>query len=264
MLTSQTGAPVDSNVRLYGTSCLTVLTYLAQFFSLPPNLVCKEFHALHKVLRLPPSTFRLTDILSFDAWFPTTAVRSMQALAAGAFRRMAELTITSWTTTLQRLEAVASRLVGLPRLAAGQWSPPFWRIGTAIVQRLAAASRDRPMEAPARALPLYRQADEVAKRAARLSVTAGMRPHPQRAFVKSLQAATHPDTFDVTLKKRLITWIEPEMGPGDLRQRWRQLKVFLITLPPAWRWIVLRTLAGGWRTSCRAHALAERHAWSFE
>ncbi|CAK0832592.1 unnamed protein product [Prorocentrum cordatum] len=195
----------------------------------------------------PTFTFRLTDILSFDAWFPTTAVRSMQALAAVTLWRTAEFTITTWPATLQRLDAVASRLVGLPRLAAGQWSPPFWRIGTAVVQRLAAASRDRPMEAPARALPIYRQAAEVAKRAVRLSVTAGTRPHPQRVFVKFLQAAAHPDTFDTTLRKRLATWIEHERIPHDLQQRWRQLQVFLVTLPPAWRWIVMRSA-----TTCNA------------
>ncbi|CAK0850774.1 unnamed protein product [Prorocentrum cordatum] len=244
----QTGAPVDSNVRLYGTSWFTVLTYLAQFFGLPRNVVRKEFHALHKALRLPPSAFRLTDILSFDAWFPTTAVRSMQALAAGTLWHTVKFTITTWPATLQRMDAVASRSVGLPRLAAGQWSPPFWRIGTAVVQRFAAASRDRPMEAPARTLPMYWQAAEVAKRAVRLSVAAGTRPHPQRAFVKFLQAAAHPDTFDTTLRKRLATWIEHERIPHDLQQRWRQLRVFLITLPPAcMRWIVMRSA-----TTCNA------------
>eukprot|EP00959_Pyramimonas_sp_CCMP1952_P023604 496272-Pyramimonas_sp.AAC.1 len=102
----------------------------------------------------------------------------MQALAAGTLWRTAECTIATWPMTVQRLEAVASRIIGLPRLAAGQLSPPFWSMGAAIVQ----AARGRPMEASARAPPLCRQAAEVAKHAMQLSVNAGVRPRPQRAF----------------------------------------------------------------------------------
>ena len=54
---SRADAPIDVNARLYQTSAITVLGYLAQFFEAPKCALSRDIHALHNFTRMPPSTF---------------------------------------------------------------------------------------------------------------------------------------------------------------------------------------------------------------
>ncbi|CAK0889511.1 unnamed protein product, partial [Prorocentrum cordatum] len=65
-------SPIDANARLYQTSAITVLGHLAQFLDLPAQMRRKEFYAAHKILRMPPSTFRLKDAHALSNWMPDT------------------------------------------------------------------------------------------------------------------------------------------------------------------------------------------------
>eukprot|EP00959_Pyramimonas_sp_CCMP1952_P072261 1509237-Pyramimonas_sp.AAC.1 len=59
--------------------------------------------------------------------------------------------------------------------------------------------------------------------------------------------------FQVTIAERLASWYGVAIVPHDLKLRWTTLKSCLVTLAPSWRWITLRTLAGGWHASSRMH-----------
>eukprot|EP00959_Pyramimonas_sp_CCMP1952_P290849 6084190-Pyramimonas_sp.AAC.1 len=74
-----------------------------QFFELPAEVFRREIHALHRVLRLPPNTMRLTDILSLSTWSPSPAPRGLGPHNFAPLWRAATFTITNWRLLHQAL-----------------------------------------------------------------------------------------------------------------------------------------------------------------
>ncbi|CAK0889701.1 unnamed protein product, partial [Prorocentrum cordatum] len=85
----------------------------------------------------------------------------------------------------------------------------------------------------------------------------GSKPKPQRVFITALTSHWMEDDFDVTIAKRLTAWYGAAAVPHDLKVRWTSLISLSVTVAPSWRWITLRTLAGGWHTSSRMHVTPE-------
>eukprot|EP00959_Pyramimonas_sp_CCMP1952_P233741 4884808-Pyramimonas_sp.AAC.1 len=97
----------------------------------------------------------------------------------------------------------------------------------------------------------------IAHRAIRDALETGSKPKPQRVFITALTSHWMEDDFDVTIAKRLTAWYGAAAVPHDLKVRWTSLISLSVTVAPSWRWITLRTLAGGWHTSSRMHVTPE-------
>eukprot|EP00959_Pyramimonas_sp_CCMP1952_P178655 3734352-Pyramimonas_sp.AAC.1 len=57
-------SPTDASCRIYNFGAITVLSYLCQLFPPPVSLLRAERHVLHRLLRLPPNSFGLAELLS--------------------------------------------------------------------------------------------------------------------------------------------------------------------------------------------------------
>ncbi|CAK0883513.1 unnamed protein product [Prorocentrum cordatum] len=246
-------APTDANARLYQTSAITVLGYQAQFFDLPPQPKRKDIHAVHKVLRMPPSTLRLKDVHSLNNWMPGIAPRSMLTYSLGAQWRAAHFTFHLVQPLFQEFFEMAQAACGLPAFVTNKWSPVFWKEPQATAQRLNEMRQGRPAQVPAHRHYDLLRAVVIAHRAVRDAVEAGSKPKPQRAFISARTSHWMKGDFQVTIAERLASWYGVAIVPHDLKLRWTTLKSCLVTLAPSWRWITLRTLAGGWHASSRMH-----------
>ncbi|CAK0815816.1 unnamed protein product [Prorocentrum cordatum] len=243
--------------RLYQTSAITVLGYLAQFFDLPPQFKREEIHAVYKMLRMPPSTFRLKDAHSLNKWMPGTAPRPLLIYSLGTQWRAAHFTFNLVQPLFQESLEIAHSACGLPAFAKIKWSPVFWREPQAIAQRLNDMMQGRSAQVPTHRHRDLLRAGVIAHRAVRGAAGAGSKPKLQRAFIMALTAHWMKGDFEVAIAERLAAWFGAAVVPHDLKLRWATFKSFLVSVALSWRWITLRTLAGCWRTSSRVHVTPE-------
>eukprot|EP00959_Pyramimonas_sp_CCMP1952_P456321 9472959-Pyramimonas_sp.AAC.1 len=181
------------------------------------------------------------------------APRSLLAHSLGTQWRAAHFTLNLVQPLFQESFEMAQSACGFPALAMNKWSPVFWKEPPAIVQRPNEMMQGRPAQVPASRQSGLLRAGVIAHRAARDAVEAGTKLKPQRAFITALTTDRMKDDFEITIAERLTAWYGAAIVPHDLKLRWTTLKSLLLTVAPPWRWITLRTLAGGWRTSSRMH-----------
>ncbi|CAK0903916.1 unnamed protein product [Prorocentrum cordatum] len=216
--------------------------------------VRREHLLLHKVLRLPPSTFRKADLLALTNWLQSPAPAALQAYALSVRWRAATATVTGWRTALQRLAAEAEEQLPVTRWRAGDFSPPFWALPRAIAQEYASlVAGEAQLQVPARRLQTAIAAAEAEKRTAAMMMR---KPKLQTCFCRSLAASLFPESLVTTLRKRLRAW---GLGvPPALEARWSALRAVLVRAPPSWQWAALKTLGGGWTTAGRIHIMTPR------
>ncbi|CAK0889091.1 unnamed protein product [Prorocentrum cordatum] len=193
---STSGAPTDALARLYQTSSITVLSYLAQFFWLPKVALTREIHALHRVLRMPPSTFRLQDILAMSTWMTSPSPTSLKLYNVATMWRMANYTIVGWTHFLGLLDAMAVQYCPLPAFARGRWSPPFWKEPMAIVQRYAALNSGQSPLLPTTHVQLDTVRD-LNDLSTKICLETGLMLRPADSMHPCLQRPILPDGLDL-------------------------------------------------------------------
>eukprot|EP00959_Pyramimonas_sp_CCMP1952_P235302 4916825-Pyramimonas_sp.AAC.1 len=101
-----------------------------------PSAIAREGLALHKLLRLPPNSFSLADLLS-ASWIGSSP-RSLIALGLASAWRMASFTVSDWRDAYEALQQAADAACGTPALSAqrwasGAWCAPCWRRAESIV-----------------------------------------------------------------------------------------------------------------------------------
>jgi len=128
----------DATARLYNTFVLSTLSYVAHFYPIDPSIPRRELYIFHKMLSMPPSSFRKVDLLAMAEWAPPTVIKSVQVLAVASAARSAAITLAGdWELFADRLADTSweeTSLQNAPCWQAGAWSPPFWVSQRSIVQ----------------------------------------------------------------------------------------------------------------------------------
>eukprot|EP00959_Pyramimonas_sp_CCMP1952_P417691 8751037-Pyramimonas_sp.AAC.1 len=113
-------------------------SYVSQFFPLDAAVARRELYIFHKMLSLPPNSFRKVDLIAMAGWSPPPVIQSAQVLAVASAARSAAVTLSGdWEPFADRLAELSwngTTLQDAPRWQAGAWSPPFWSAQTSIVQ----------------------------------------------------------------------------------------------------------------------------------
>ena len=119
---------------LYNSTALSTLSCLAQMFSMGRQVLLKEKYAIHKVLRLPPSTFRKADVFAF-AGHSLVSANAALLMGSASMWRCATHTITNWAAELDKWRETAALTLTAVRWVKGEWSAPCWVRQQGIAQR---------------------------------------------------------------------------------------------------------------------------------
>eukprot|EP00959_Pyramimonas_sp_CCMP1952_P133445 2790433-Pyramimonas_sp.AAC.1 len=163
----------------------------------------KEKFAIHKVLRLPPGTFRKADVFSF-AGHGLVAPQSALILGAASMWRCSTLAITDWAAELDRWRETAALTCSVVDWIKGEWSAPCWIRKQGIAQRYA----DLVNRPPRRGIQIvqWRASHAAGRMETRAAQAVGKKPKLQRAVSSFLRLNLYPNKFEVTISKRLSAW----------------------------------------------------------
>eukprot|EP00959_Pyramimonas_sp_CCMP1952_P148835 3113313-Pyramimonas_sp.AAC.1 len=70
-----------------------MLSYVSQFFPLDQKIARREHYIFHKMISLPPNTFRRVDLIAMAEWCPPPVPRSAQISTVAAAIRSATFTL---------------------------------------------------------------------------------------------------------------------------------------------------------------------------
>ena len=225
-------APLQQSIKLYNVAAVTCLGYVGQLYEPHEGILQKEFQAIHKLLRVAPSSFAKPDVFAISQWSNIEVPNGIEAFLAATMWRTATTTISSWRTALQRLRDTAYEELSVVQANQGVWCHECWAIRTAIVQRFdgIANSTFFPECKGSHFLRLLRiagprpraRAAMIAshKRAARAGTRSFLDAGPSRSssspqsmYLKTLRENLYIYTMADTIKRRLLAWF-PSLQPS--------------------------------------------------
>ncbi|CAK0864294.1 unnamed protein product, partial [Prorocentrum cordatum] len=227
---SRAGMATSLAARACNVNVLPCLSYLAQFFSLAPEIWRVEFTMPRRLLRFPPSPMRTADALAMGAWRGSPAPAGVPPRSAATALRAAARAARGWAPALRSLRETAVE------------HPP-------LLDELPAPAPPAPVEAARRAM-----ADE------ELAAAAAAPPRKvkrQAAAMSALGDGLYDDRLDLLIGRRLRRW-GVEIPPEEPRGRSLGPRAVLRDARPSWLRSRLRAAVNGWITSGRMHVTAPR------
>eukprot|EP00959_Pyramimonas_sp_CCMP1952_P470694 9497117-Pyramimonas_sp.AAC.1 len=126
--------PTAELITLYNGSVVSVLSYLAQLLPLPEDLIKGELDTLHRILKAPPKSFALNDLLSMGEWAPGPALKALLPAAWAAAWRTAEVTLKGWRHFAAEWQERAFDMLPARAVLEGRWAAPVWTRTQSMVQ----------------------------------------------------------------------------------------------------------------------------------
>ncbi|CAK0837872.1 unnamed protein product, partial [Prorocentrum cordatum] len=235
--------PTAELITMHNGSVVSVLSYLAQLLPLPEDLIKGELDTLRRILKAPPKSFALNDLLSMGEWAPGPALKALLPAAWAAAWRTAEVTLNGWRDFAAEWQELAFELLPARTVLEGRWAAPVWTRTQSMAQYMLSVT-EAAVNAPSKRLCQRR-------RQALAAGNAAAKDERTRAHVASQHL--HPEAFHMTLGRRLRAWWPQRPLPSDLQHRWAVLQRQLACAAPGTCWAAYRTLAGAWPTSHRMH-----------
>ncbi|CAK0853222.1 unnamed protein product [Prorocentrum cordatum] len=149
----------------------------------------KELQAINKLLRVAPSSFAKSDVLTMSLWTNAEVPVGIENYLAAALLRAASTTVTEWRRAHSELCDTAYDQLPITTVLQGVWCNDCWEIKTAIVQRFEGVINSTFF------------VDCKGSRLKRLTRTAGPRPRAGAAMI-----ASHKRAAKAGMEAELVDW----------------------------------------------------------